>query len=144
MDFHKLSDVGYARELLTCAAKLGMNAHLLPKKEGGEYIALVIGKFRPLNTMGHVQVSDPSGEMDYTEGNEYAFPLKMNAEPAYVFFAQNDIDRHHVVVIENALNISKIMEKSYGMEYFISNKEMSFLVSVNVYAIGWAGAIDLS
>lgn len=49
-----------------------------------------------------------------------------------------------VVIIEDARNISRLMENSSGMEYFISDKDISFLISVNWYSIEYVGNVDLT
>lgn len=60
-----------------------------------------------------------------------------------IFFEQNRINQHDVVVVENAREISTLIANSHGMEYFISDKAISYLISVNWYAIEYVGDIDL-
>lgn len=40
----------------------------------------------------------------------------------------------------NAKLIGDLMENSFGMEYFVSNEKLDFLIAVNWYAIEVAGS----
>ena len=68
----------------------------------------------------------------------------MRGDPAFIFFEQNQINRCDVVRVEDARNISSLMENSHGMEYFISDAGLTYLIAVNWYAIEYVGDIELS
>ena len=42
-------------------------------------------------------------------------------------------------MIKNAKLIGRLMENSFGMEYFVSNEKVNFLIAVNWYVIEVAG-----
>lgn len=63
----------------------------------------------------------------------------MVAAPAFVFFEKSVINRRDVVVFEDARSVSSLMENSHGMEYFISDAVLSYLVTVNWYSIEYVG-----
>ncbi|TKU16739.1 hypothetical protein FDX03_13770 [Citrobacter sp. wls827] len=67
----------------------------------------------------------------------------MKSIPAFMFFEQNYINKDIVVLIHNARDISKLMENCHGMEYFISDKNGTYLIAVNWYSIEFIGDVLL-
>lgn len=60
----------------------------------------------------------------------------------WIFFEQSVSNKNVVVVVDDVGDISKLMEGSYGMEYFVSNEGGDFLIAVNWYVIEYTdGAI---
>ena len=139
MDLHRF---GHARELLRVADAMSIKASILPEDEGQAYIASVLEKFKPWKTEGHLAIGDGAKRMA-TETHESSFSNAMAAARAMIFFEQNDVNRHHVIVVDNAQDISRLIDNSHGMEYFVSDEEISYLISVNWYAIEYVGDIDL-
>lgn len=138
MNLHKFS---HAKELISIAPTIDVKANLLSKEQAEKYISYVLNKYHPWKTTGHLSIGDNAGKLS-TEENEFTFSLSMKNEPAYIFFEQNTINKNDVVVIENAKNISKLMENSHGMEYFISDKNATYLIAVNWYSIEYTGDIE--
>ncbi|WP_336785880.1 hypothetical protein [Paenibacillus sp. MMO-177] len=132
-----------ARELTQTGINLGIDTILLNKIESEQYIKKVIEFFRPSKTTGHVSIGTDESLIIPLEENEFTFSVHLKSEPAFVFFDQEGLDKNTVIVINDAKLIGQLMENSYGMEYFVSNEKVDFLVSVNWYVINVAGtAID--
>ncbi|MEQ9495228.1 MAG: hypothetical protein RIT81_00185 [Deltaproteobacteria bacterium] len=56
-----------------------------------------------------------------------------------MFFDQEGPDRRSVVELDDGRRLGDVMEESFGMEYFVADVAASFLISVNWYAIEFAG-----
>lgn len=140
MKLHRLS---HAHEILASSKKLGINAKILAEDIARSYIHKTLSKFYPEKTEGHLSIGREANYID-TETHEFSFSRSLKKEPACIFFEQNHQQKNLVILIADAREISNIMESCYGMEYFISNKRKSFLISVNWYVIEYAGEIDLS
>lgn len=129
-------------ELLRVADAMSIRASILPKDEGKAFILSVLERFKPWKKEGHLAIGDGAKRMA-TEKHESSFSSTIAKTPAMIFFEQNRINQHDVVVVENAREISTLIANSHGMEYFISDKAISYLISVNWYAIEYVGDIDL-
>ena len=139
MTLHKFSN---AKVLLSVADDLHIKVDLINGKEAKDYIDFVLEKYKPWKLEGHLSISDDVERLD-TEENEFTFSLIMKDEPAYIFFEQNHINKNAVIIVENAKSISLLMKNSHGMEYFVSNKDTTYLVAVNWYSIEFKGDISL-
>lgn len=139
-NLHRFSHAG---ELIRVAGEMSIAARLLSKDEGCAYISAVFGKFNPWKREGHISIGDDVKQLR-TEDCEFSFSRSMQDAPAFVFFEQNQINRCDVVVVEDARNISLLMENSHGMEYFISDAGLNYLIAVNWYAIEYVGDVELS
>lgn len=124
------------------ADTMSIKAALLPKEQGCKYILEILEKYKPWKTEGHLSIGEGANRLS-TDDYEYSFSLSMESVPAFIFFEQNYINECDVVVVNDAKNISPLMENSHGMEYFISDESLSFLISVNWYSIEYVGDIDL-
>lgn len=125
------------------AGMMSIKAAILPKEQGCKYILDVLEKYKPWKTEGHLSIGEDANSLS-TDDYEFSFSLSMESVPAFIFFEQNYINKCDVVVVDDAKNISSLMENSHGMEYFVSDESLSFLISVNWYSIQYAGDIDLS
>ncbi|GED73123.1 hypothetical protein BRE01_68250 [Brevibacillus reuszeri] len=125
------------------AGMMSIKAAILPKEQGCKYILEVLEKYKPWKTEGHLSIGEDANSLS-TDDYEFSFSLSMESVPAFIFFEQNYINKCDVVVVDDAKNITSLMENSHGMEYFISDESLSFLISVNWYSIEYAGDIDLS
>ena len=128
------------QELLLTSSNLGIDIVILDEKESKQFIKRVIDIFRPFKITGHLSIGEESLNIPLEE-NEYSYSNYLKSEPAYIFFDQESRDRNTVVVVKDAKLIGKLMENSYGMEYFVSNENLDFLVAVNWYVIEIAGSI---
>ena len=64
-------------------------------------------------------------------------------EVGYIFFEQNsELKGKTVLEIENLKLLGKILIKTSGMEYFLTNQDMNFLIAVNWYVIEIAGVVE--
>ncbi|MGA4102658.1 hypothetical protein ACI2S5_17070 [Ralstonia nicotianae] len=135
MTLHELS---HAKELLRVAEAMSIRVRLLTKEEGEAYILSVFDKFKPWKKEGHIAIGDDAGRLP-TDTYEFSFSRLMVAAPAFVFFERSVINRRDVVVFEDARSVSSLMENNHGMEYFISDAVLSYLVTVNWYSIEYVG-----
>ncbi|WP_439893719.1 hypothetical protein ACS7SF_19080 (plasmid) [Ralstonia sp. 25C] len=125
------------------AGEMSIAARLLSKDEGCAYIASVFSKFNPWKREGHVSIGDDVKKLR-TEDCEFSFSRSMRGGPAFIFFEQNQVNRCDVVVVEDARNISLLMKNGHGMEYFISDNALNYLIAVNWYVIEYVGDVELS
>ncbi len=141
MILHKFS---LAKELLTTANRINIEVELLDLAEASNFINSVIERYNPWKTTGHLSIGQENSTKLKTEENEFTFSKLLPNEPAFIFFEQNTFNKDTVVCIKNAKQISQLMENSYGMEYFISNESMSYLISVNWYTIELSEQFNLT
>lgn len=127
------------QELLQISSNLGIDIVILDGKESKQFIKRVIDIYRPFKITGHLSIAEDTLKIPL-EGNEYSYSKHLKSEPAYIFFDQESRDRNTVVVVKDAKLIGKLMENSYGMEYFVSNEKSDFLIAVNWYVIEVAGS----
>ncbi|WP_176701759.1 hypothetical protein [Gilliamella sp. wkB112] len=139
MNFHKFS---YANALIESASELDIKLNFITHMDACNYIDQVLKKYMPWRIEGHLAIGDNAKRLS-TDDYEFKFSLCLDNKPGYIFFEQNTINKDVVVIIEDARNISKLMENSSGMEYFISDKDISYLISVNWYSIEYVGNIEL-
>lgn len=127
------------QELEQTARTVGLEIDIMDTESSDKYIKRVIETFKPFRSTGHLSIGGTAITLPL-EGNEYSYSQHLNSEPAYVFFDQEGYDRGSVVMIKNAKLIGRLMENSFGMEYFVSNEKVNFLIAVNWYVIEVAGA----
>ena len=139
----KLHRLSHAHEILASSKKLGINTKILAEDIAQSYIHKTLSKFYPEKMGGHLSIGREAKYIS-TETHEFSFSKSLKKEPAYIFFEQNHQQKNLVILIADAREISNIMENCYGMEYFVSNKRKSFLISVNWYVIETSGEFDLS
>lgn len=126
-------------ELTQISSNIGIDIAILDENDSKQYIKRVIDIFKPFKITGHLSIGKETLTIPL-EGNEFSYSKYLKSEPAYIFFDQESRDRNTVVVVKDANLIGNLMENSYGMEYFVSNKTSDFLIAVNWYVIEAAGA----
>ena len=131
-----------AEEIVNVSNELGIECVLLSEVEGKAIVSQVLEKFKPVKVTGHLSIERDSISIPLEE-NEFSYPERLDNESAFIFFDQEGIDRKNVVYIADVKSICKIMNSSFGMEYFLSNKDTTYLVSVNWYTIEIAGTMTL-
>jgi hypothetical protein len=134
----KLLIMSKEKEILQVGKDLGITCTLLREAEALEFIKRVLEKYKPFKTTGHLSIGKNSISISLEE-HEFTYSAKLNDEAVFIFFDQESTDRKKVVMVENGRNICRIMESSFGMEYFVSNKNADYLIAVNWYAIEIAG-----
>lgn len=125
-------------ELIQASNNLGIDIVVIDEITSKKYIKRVIDKFKPFKTTGHLSIGNDTLIIPLEE-NEFIYSKYLESEPAYIFFDQEGRDRNSVVVVKDAKRIGDLMENSYGMEYFVSNEKVDFLIAVNWYVIEVAG-----
>ncbi|WP_225984728.1 hypothetical protein [Noviherbaspirillum aerium] len=132
---HKL---GAALEFIKAANLVGVRTEVLSREEGCKFIGATFRKFPPHKTTGHLSLR---GEIITIplEKYEYTYSEELNATPAYVFFDQSGLDKNVVIRIGNAQKIGIVLKEAFGMEYFVSDENISYLIAVNWYAIEITG-----
>jgi hypothetical protein len=129
-------------ELINASQELGIASYILTSKEGADFIHFVLDLYKPNKLSGHLAIHHDSVSIPL-EPYEFTYSTFMAEEPAYVFFEQKGTDINKVVVVEEGNRLGEILENSYGMEYFVSNKTANYLLAVNWYVIEGSGsAID--
>ncbi|NEW04638.1 hypothetical protein GK047_01185 [Paenibacillus sp. SYP-B3998] len=128
-----------AQELTKVSNILGIDIVILNDNDSNNYIKSIINKFKPFKIIGHLSIGNDSLTIPL-EKYEFLYSKLLNCEPAYIFFDQEGFDRNTVVVVKDAKLIGSLMENSYGMEYFISNEKLDYLIAVNWYVIEASGS----
>ena len=127
-----------AKELLDVSSELRINTSLLSLDDSKDYLSKVIQKFKPEKKTGHLSIGGDSIVIPL-EDNEFVYSANLVDEPLFVFFDQEGLDRKKVVCIFEGKKLCNILENAYGMEYFISNERMDYLIAVNWYVIEGVG-----
>lgn len=131
----------HANELLRAAAEIGVKARTTEKDVAEKYISFVLDKYRPWKTSGHLSIGESVSKLP-TDENEFLFFLSVKPGSGWVFFEQSKWNKNTVVVVDDVRDLSRLMESSYGMEYFVSDEIGSYLIAVNWYVIEYTeGAI---
>jgi len=127
------------KELIDVSKNLGIEIFLLNDRDAQEYIETVFALYNPFKTEGHLGIGENTVSIS-TEKYEFIYSQYLIEEPAYVFFGQDsNIARKSVIKINNAKILGALFENAYGMEYFVSNEAMDYLIAVNWYTIEVAG-----
>ena len=126
-------------ELIQASNNTDIDIVILNEDDSKQYIKKVIDAFRPFKTTGHLSIGNETLVIPL-EGNEFSYSEYLKSESAYVFFDQEGRDKNSVVVVKDAKLIGHLMKEAYGMEYFISNEKVDFLIAVNWYVIEIAGS----
>jgi hypothetical protein len=125
-------------ELKSNADKVGLNYSIIKGIEAEKLISEIFRKFDPLRTSGHLAISDNS-KIIPLEYNEFTYTLAIKKQKGYLFFDQEGFDKNIVLEVENIQRVGELMEESFGIEYFLSNSNLSFLIAVNWYVIEVSG-----
>lgn len=121
-------------ELINVGGLLGIDCCALNKSDAIKLINLVIKKHNPLKITDHLGIGHDSYSLSLDE-YEYEYSKYLANEEAYIFFDQAGSNRNSVVVVSDARRICDLMSNTYGMEYFVTNKNMEYLIVVNWYVI---------
>lgn len=130
--------MGEAEELLEAAQQLNITAEKLSPEMGISYISSVLNKFAPHKTSGHLAIRNDSNTLRLDK-YEFSYSQYLDDEAVYVFFAQDSAGSTDVVCIHNGQRLCSVLNNSFGMEYFVSNKTMDYLLAVNWYVIEGTG-----
>jgi hypothetical protein len=130
-----------AREIINVGGRLGLPVRLMSKELANQIITEVDKKFGELNTWSHPQImrSDPDIiELDL-ETFEFTYSERLPQERGYIFFTDNLLDKNAMVELGDIRDTCRIMDHSFGIEYFLTNERLNLLVAVNQYVIQVTG-----
>ena len=135
--------IAEAEEIITVGKKLNIKTELLADDEAERFIQRTLDLFTPFRTTGHLGIG-----YDYItlpiDNWEFSYMEYLSQESGYIFFSQNNrLSGRTVVKIDNLQELGKILDESFGMEYFLTNKNADFLIAVNWYVVEISG-IELS
>lgn len=129
-----------SEEIIEVSRELGVACDLMEEKQAVNYIPKVLEKFKPFKVTGHLQIGDNAISLPIEE-NEFSYSKKLDSEMACMFFEQNFSERNVVLMIENAKLVCHVMENCSGIEYFLSNDRIEYLIAVNWYSVHVAGTV---
>lgn len=125
-------------EIVRVCNELGIDCKVVPPDEARKYNDFIVKKFNVQKQSGHLSILYQSISVPI-EKWEFLYSEFLKDEPVYVFFDQENFHSTELVVIEKGKFLGRIMEDSYGMEYFASNIKGDYLLAVNWYVIEGAG-----
>ena len=135
--------IAEAEEIITVGKKLNIKAELLADDEAESFIQRTLDLFTPFRTTGHLGIGHDYITLPIDKW-EFSYMEYLSQESGYIFFSQNNrLSGRTVVKIENLQELGKILDESFGMEYFLTNKNADFLIAVNWYVVEISG-IELS
>lgn len=122
------------QELINACRELGIDAEELIPQDAKHFINQVIEKFRPRKLSSHLSIGDHAMRFPL-DPYEFTYSGKLPKGPARIFFDQDNNNRNRVVELKEGRKLCEALENAYGMEYFVSNPSLDFLISVNWYVI---------
>ncbi|MDU8925710.1 hypothetical protein RYD26_12560 [Pasteurellaceae bacterium LIM206] len=94
--------------------------------------------------MGHVQIGLET-DLKPSEKYQYEYSKIIPNKPLFIIFDQNHKeDRNYVLIVKNGIELARLMEENGSLEYFLSDKNGTFLISINHYSIEYTGNINFS
>jgi len=126
------------KELVRASGDLDFDVTVMGDQNGIAYIDFILNKFKPYKTKGHLSIGGEAITIPIEE-YEFEYSKYLTDEPVYVFFEQKGSEFGEVVIIKNGNKLCNILEDSFGMEYFVSNKKGDYLIAVNWYVIEGTG-----
>ena len=131
-----------AEELMSLAKELGIGMRLLEQSDAERLTKTTLEVFTPFKISGHLGIGKNSIELPIDRW-EFSYMDYLPQEVGYIFFEQNsELKGKTVLEIENLKLLGKILIKTSGMEYFLTNQDMNFLIAVNWYVIEIAGVVE--
>ncbi|MCC2522082.1 hypothetical protein [Vibrio coralliilyticus] len=128
-------------EIIDACSQLGIDCRVLSIAEARAYISKTVEHFTPTKTSGHLSIDNDSISLSI-EDYEYSYSSVLPHQRAYLFFDQKGKDRNSVIEIGDSRAIGRIMENTFGMEYFVSNSNVDYLICVNWYAVEIKGSVE--
>lgn len=138
-----MSIISEVEELLAVGEELGIDVELLNEKNAEDCIKALLNSFAPFKTTGHLGINNDSVKLPLDKW-EYTYMEHLSKEVGYVFFEQSsNLSKKTVIKINDIRLLGKILEKSFGMEYFLTNEGKDFLIAVNWYVVEIAGDVKV-
>lgn len=132
--------MNHLRELLKVSKQLGFASSCITGDDAKKYIDRVFYKFNPEKKTGHLAIGGNTISIS-AEKYDSTYSKYLPSTSGLVFFEQNHLNRDSIFAVDNISLLCEIMDESYGMEYFVSNKNIEFLIAVNWYSIEIKGDI---
>ncbi|MFT6921983.1 MAG: hypothetical protein ACJA1C_000981 [Crocinitomicaceae bacterium] len=129
-----------SEEFINACSELNINCQLLSKTDSLTIISELKQRFNLKKISGHLALQDDSFKLPL-EPNEFSFSTLLKKESAYIFFDQENINKEEVLKFENAQNLCSILENCFGMEYFLTNESLTYLIAVNWYVLEATGDV---
>lgn len=131
--------MGNIDELERACGELDIRSEALSREESVKIITEVLNKYKVGKTSGHLAICHDSISIPI-EDYEFTYSSNLDDEAIYVFFDQEGYSKKQVIEISSGQRLGEIMENSFGMEYFVTNRDFTYLLAVNWYVIEGAGS----
>lgn len=115
------------------AASIDIGYEVLEKCEAKEKLKKLVDVFTPSTLFGHFSIGHDMFEINASE-YQYIYSKFLNTTEGYIFFTESQ-ERMQVVKLKDISLVSNFMENSYRIDYFLTDKDFSFLISVNQYVV---------
>jgi hypothetical protein len=130
-----------SEEFINASNELEIEANLLPIDYAHEIISRCTQKYSIGKLSGHLAIHGDTIQLPL-EPIEFSYSKQLMKGKAFLFFDQENHNRNEVVQIENAQEICNVLENCFGMEYFVTNEDYSYLISVNWYTVEVSGLAE--
>jgi len=130
---------GIIQELINACTLLKKEYSIIQHAESTHYINSVISSYRPKKTAGHVAIQSEESDLFQTDLIEFEYSHFLDDEPVFLFFDQTGMEKNFVFKLNHGKNLCEILEECFGIEYFLSNEQKSYLISVNWYTLEVVG-----
>lgn len=125
----------HLEELKNAADMLGLQYELLTGEVAATIIETSFLKFEPFRTQGHLGIMHERSVKLKLSEHEYTFSETLADEPLLLFFEQTRESVDVIFKLYQGRAFSKLLEECYGMEYFLTNTSVDYLIAVNWYTI---------
>jgi hypothetical protein len=128
----------FVEEFIEEGKNAGTKVTSLDLNEAKMYKSMIINKYHPSNTWSHLSIDDNLNSEVHEIPIEYEFTYSKSLpkEPVFIFFSQSSEGIKNIVLeIENGRKVGELMNH----EYFLSNENGDYLISVNYYGIQYKG-----
>jgi hypothetical protein len=99
------------------------------------FIKKTFEKFNPSRKTGHLLIGNDDLSLELpTDDFEFEFSKKLPLGATYVFFEQDSLS-NDVFILQKGNHWSQLIQECYGMEYFLTDTDNTYFVSVNWYSI---------
>ncbi|MDA8447255.1 hypothetical protein [Paracidovorax valerianellae] len=125
-----------AEEIISTCADLGIDAKAIDASSFEIVKQVIFAKFRPEKTSNHYSIGGDSDVL-IAEDHEFSFSNSFPSIEGFIFFGEDNYEG--AIFLKDISLLSFVMNNCYGMEYFVSDENATFLVSVNWYVINLQG-----
>lgn len=119
------------KELESAAKKLLLEYSIIEGERAGEFIQMILNKFKVSKITGHLSIDSEVSRKISTDEYEFTFSKEYLSDAVYIFFEQDHYNKNQIFILKEGNLFSQLIQECYGMEYFITDEKKSFLISVN-------------